>query len=97
MADLELKYGNLSRFLTLLIIINITLFFATGLVQGLRYYFPIIAMGIFLLMEILLTAPFVSLKSKKIFYLNFLLLLVGLYFTISSVAYLIQHGDFKIG
>ena len=95
MDDYNLKITLLSKFLNLLIITNLTLFVASGLVFNFQYYFPIISLVIFLVMVLIIIFPLTNLKSKKIYWTLFLLLFVGSYFLIASILYMIKQGDFQ--
>lgn len=95
--ELSLKYQNVSRFLTLLIILNSSVFIVTGLVQGYRYYFPLIAIAICLVEEILLMFPLIRLNSSRWLWALNISTLVSLYFTVASVVYYIQYGDLRGG
>lgn len=93
MEDYELKIANLSNLLSILIISNLSLFIASGLVADFRYFFPIISLAIFLIMELILVFPLSNLKSVKLYYSLFISLLIGGYFLVASIVYMITHGD----
>jgi mannitol-specific phosphotransferase system IIBC component len=64
--DIDLKIHELGRFLNLLVIINITFFVASGLVVGLKYYFPLIALTLFILAKIIIIFPALNLYSRRL-------------------------------
>jgi len=93
--NVHLKYEGLTHLSSLLIIINITVFVATGLVQGFTYYFPLIALVLFFLLHLITIFPKTDLLNKKVYWTCFSLLIIGGYFTVASIIYYVQHGHYK--
>lgn len=81
--------------LGMLIVVNLTLFVSSGLVAGFKYYFPLIALTLFGIVQTVITFPTVNLKSSKVYWFCFSLAWLGIYFTMASVIYMLEHGDFK--
>ncbi|MBT3236187.1 MAG: hypothetical protein HN353_09585 [Bdellovibrionales bacterium] len=94
-TDYQFKIANISRFSNLLIAMNITLFVASGLVSGMRYYFPLIALALLFVVQMVITMPIFIIRGRKNFVALFSIVWLSVYFTISSVIYMVQHGDFK--
>ncbi|MGB6011636.1 MAG: hypothetical protein WBI57_10250, partial [Desulfobacterales bacterium] len=79
-------WASLSRLNNLLIILNISMFFLTGLVAR-GYYYTFFSLGCFSVVAILTILP-VTLISRLWFYLfNLLIEFVGIYFLIASMIY----------
>ena len=91
----NIKYASLSRTTNLMILINITIFVASGLVQNYEYYWPLIALVLYSVQIIYTILPFTKLQSTKTYWSLFIVHVLGGYFTISSVVYLIQKGDIQ--
>ncbi len=90
-ADYALFWTNLSRLNGLLVILNVSMFFLTGLVNRGYYYtcYSLIALSVVGLGVILPT----SLIRKLLYYLIFLFFeAVGVYFFVVSIVYWIRHG-----
>ena len=94
-SGIELRLGALSRFLNVLILINGTTFVLTGLVRDLMYYYPIIALALFFLVEVYLIIPCFDLKSKKLYWGALSVFGLGIYFTLASIVYFVQQGHFE--
>lgn len=90
-AHYMLFWPNLSRLNGLLVILNISMFFLTGLVnQG--YYYTFYSLACLSIVAIGMVVP-TSLVRKFWYYLMFLLFeIVGIYFFVASIVYWIQHG-----
>jgi len=89
-TDYVLFWTNLSRLNGLLVILNISMFFLTGLVNRGYYYtcYSLIALSAVGLGAVLPT----SLIRKLWYYLCFLFFeLVGVYFLVASIVYWIRH------
>ena len=85
-------WGNLSRLNNLLIAINISLFFLSGLVaQG--YYYTFYSIGFLIAVAILTLIPGPFLSSLWFYVLCLLFEFVGLYFLLASVVYWIRSGN----
>jgi len=91
-ADHMNFWSNLSRVNNLLVIMNISMFFLTGLVAR-GYYFTfysLICLGVVALGSLIPT----TLIRKLWYYWMFLVVeLVGLYFLVASVLYFIKSGS----
>ena len=84
-------WANLARLNNLLIILNITLFFLTGLVaQG--YYYTFCSIGCFAVVAILTILPFPFVNRLWFYLLNVTLEFVGIYFLAASIIYWVQTG-----
>jgi len=96
--EFETRYDQIGRSLNLLIIVNVTVFVTSGLIQGFQYYFPLIALGIFMVLQFVLTVPLFKLRNTITLLIITLTMWVGVYFTVASIIYMVQHGDFiKLG
>jgi len=91
-ADHMNFWGNLSRVNNLLVIMNISMFFLTGLVAR-GYYFTfysLICLGVVAMGSLIPT----TLIRKLWYYWMFLVVeLIGLYFLVASVLYFIKSGS----
>ena len=90
-ADYSHFWSNLSRFNNLLIIVNISLFFLTGLVaQG--YYYTIYSL--LCLGGVGIAAVVPTALIRRLWYYGVFLTVevVGLYFLVASVAYWVSNG-----
>lgn len=84
-------WANLSRLNNLLIIINISMFFLSGLVaQG--YFYTFFSIGCFAVVAILMILPTPALGRLWYYLLNLLIELVGLYFLVASIIYWVRSG-----
>ncbi len=84
-------WGNLSRLNNLLIAINISLFFLTGLVsQG--YYYTFYSLGFLLAVALCTLIPGPHLSRLWFYVLCILFEFAGLYFLLASVVYWIGSG-----
>ncbi len=84
-------WANLSRLNNLLIIINITMFFLSGLItQG--YYYTFYSIGCFAFVAILTILPVPFIGRLWFYLLNLLIEFVGIYFLLASIIYWIRAG-----
>ncbi len=84
-------WANLARLNNLLIILNVTLFFLTGLVaQGYTYTF--ISIGCFGVVAILMIIPVPFVNRLWFYLLNLTIELIGIYFLVASVIYWVRTG-----
>ncbi len=84
-------WASLTRLNNLLIILNISMFFLSGLVAR-GYYYTFFSLGCFSVVAILTILP-VTLINRLWFYLfNLLFELVGIYFLITSIIYWVNTG-----
>jgi hypothetical protein len=91
-SDHVVLWGNLSRLNNLLIIMNISLFFLTGLVErGYFYTFTsLISLGV-----VSLSAILAIFLIRKLWYYCCCLVfeLIGLYYLVSSIVYWVRFGS----
>ena len=85
--------GNMSRLNNLMIIVNISMFFLTGLVAH-GYYFTFFSIGCLLLVAVLLILPLPVMDRLGFYLLCLCIDAVGLYFLIASIVYHVQHGGY---
>lgn len=84
-------WANLARLNNLLIILNITLFFLSGLIaQGYTYTF--ISIGCFGVVAILTILPVPFISRLWFYLLNLLIEFVGIYFLVASIVYWVRAG-----
>ncbi len=84
-------WANLNRVNNLMIILNISIFFLTGLVAR-GYFFTFFSIGCFGIVAVLTIMP-VSFIGRLWYYLfNLLIELVGLYFLLASIIYWVNTG-----
>ena len=83
--------ANLSRLNNLLIIVNITMFFLTGLVaQG--YFYTFYSIGCFAFVAILTILPVPFIGRLWFYLVNLIVEFVGIYFLVASIIYWVQAG-----
>ncbi len=89
--DYTLYWNTLSRFNNLIVIVNISMFFLTGLVaQGYYYTFYSLASATVVAMGAIIPTPWVS---RLLYYGIFVIFeFVSLYFVAVSVIYWVQHS-----
>ena len=84
-------WANLSRFNNLLIILNISMFFLTGLVAR-GYFYTFFSIGCFALVAILMILPVPFIGRLWFYLVNLLIEFVGIYFLVASIIYWVQAG-----
>ena len=90
--QMTLHWNNLSRSTNLFIILNISMFFLTGMVINNGYYYTCYSLGLLLLVEIGLLIP-LGLLNRFWFYLTFLAVeLLALYFLVASIWYWVANN-----
>ena len=88
---LVIFWANLARLNNLLIILNIPLFFLTGLVaQG--YYYTFCSIGCFSVVAILMILPLPVIDRFWFYLMNLIIELAGIYYLAVSVFYWVQTG-----
>ena len=92
--NIEVKIAAAGRWMNLLVVINITLFVASGLVQGLKYYFPILALITILITASIILFPKTNLLSKKFYWIIFSSLGIATYLTVASIVYFVSNKHF---
>lgn len=84
-------WANLSRLNNLLIILNITMFFLSGLIaQG--YFYTFYSIGCFAFVAILMILPVPFIGRLWFYLLNLLIEFVGIYFLVASIIYWVRAG-----
>jgi hypothetical protein len=84
-------WANFSRLNNLLIIINISMFFLSGLVSK-GYFYTFYSIGCFSLVAILTILPFPFIGKLWFYCLNLLIELAGIYFLVASIVYWVRNG-----
>lgn len=84
-------WANLSRFNNLMIILNISMFFLSGLVSK-GYYYTFYSIGCCFLVAILAIIPLSHISRLWFYLVNLLVEFVGLYFLTASIIYWVQNG-----
>ena len=91
-SDHAVLWGNLSRLNNLMIIMNISLFFLTGLVaQG--YFYTFISLGCLTLVGLAGIVPTPLIRALWYYGICLLIELAGLYYLVSSIVYWIHSGS----
>ena len=91
-SDHAVLWGNLSRLNNLLIVMNISLFFLTGLVaQG--YFYTFISLGCLALVGLAGIVPTPLIRTLWYYGTCLLIELVGLYYLVSSIVYWVHYGS----
>jgi len=88
---LVVYWANLSRLNNLLIIINISMFFLTGLVSK-GYFYTFYSIGCFSIVAILTIIPSPQLSRLWFYLFNLVVEFVGIYFLVASVVYWVRNG-----
>ena len=90
-ADYAIFWGNLSRLNNLLVVMNISMFFLTGLVARGYYYtfFSLICLGVVSVATIVPTGLIHRLWYYSIFWLVEIL---SLYYLVNSIIYWVRNG-----
>lgn len=91
-TDHALYWSNLSRFNNLLVILNISMFFLTGLVAR-GYYFTCYSLVLLAIVGIAALVPTTLVKRLWYYVLFFMIECAGLYFLVASIAYWVQDGS----
>jgi hypothetical protein len=86
-----LFWANLTRLNNLLVIMNISLFFLTGLVAK-GYFYTFISLTCLGLVSIASILPTPLIRRLGYYVIFFLFELVGLYFLVNSIIYWIRNG-----
>ncbi len=87
------KYAWLSRYINLLLVINITLFVSSGLVAKRGYWFCLLASGVIIAINGLVLNPWSNPKSPRLYQVVFWLTVVVTYLTVASVIFWIQNDS----
>jgi hypothetical protein len=84
-------WANLSRFNNLLIILNISLFFLSGLVAR-GYFYTFFSIGCFAVVGLLLILPIPLIRRLWFYLINLLIEFIGLYFLVASIVFWVRSG-----
>ncbi|MCB1758940.1 MAG: hypothetical protein KDI68_04050 [Gammaproteobacteria bacterium] len=84
-------WANLSRLNNLLIVLNITLFFLTGLIAR-GYFYTFYSIGCFSVVAILSIIPAPWIDRLWFYLVNLALEFVGLYFLLISIVHWVRMG-----
>ena len=84
-------WANLSRFNNLMIILNISMFFLSGLISR-GYYYTFYSIGCCLLVAILAIIPLSFIHRLWFYLVNLLIEFVGIYFLAASIIYWVRNG-----
>ena len=89
--DHVIFWSNLSRLNNLLVIMNISMFFLTGLVAK-GYFYTFYSLIILSIISVGLLIPTALVRTLRYYWFYFVLELLGLYFLVASVAYWVNNG-----
>lgn len=89
--DHVIFWSNLSRLNNLLVIMNISMFFLTGLVAK-GYFYTFYSLIILSIVSVGLLIPTTLIRSLWYYCFYFVLELMGLYFLVASIAYWVNNG-----
>ena len=84
-------WANLSRLNNLMIILNISMFFLSGLVST-GYYYTFYSTGCCFAVAVLTIVPLRSIAKLWFYLSNVALELVGIYFLATSIVYWVRNG-----
>jgi len=84
-------WANLSRFNNLMMILNISMFFLSGLVSR-GYYYTFYSIGCCFLVAILAIIPLSFINRLWFYLVNLLMEFVGIYFLTASIIYWVRNG-----
>jgi hypothetical protein len=84
-------WANLSRINNLMIVLNISIFFLSGLVS-MGYYYTFYSIGCCFLIAILSVIPLTFVNRLWFYLVSLLMEFVGIYFLTTSVVYWVRHG-----
>jgi hypothetical protein len=88
---LAVFWANLSRLNNLLIILNISMFFLTGLVS-MGYFFTFFSIGCFSIVALLTIVPVARISRLWYYLLTLFFEFAGMYFLIASIVFWLQTG-----
>ena len=84
-------WANLIRFNNLMIILNISMFFLSGLVAR-GYYYTFYSIGCCFLVAVLAIVPLTHISRLWFYLFNVLIEFVGIYFLTASITYWVRNG-----
>jgi len=90
---MAIYWANLSRFNNLMIILNISMFFLSGLVSR-GYYSTFYSIGFCFLVAILAIIPLSFINRLWFYLVNLLMEFIGIYFLTSSIIYWVRNGAY---
>ncbi len=88
---LVIYWANLTRLNSLFIILNISMFFLSGLVSR-GYTYTFYSISCFFTVAILTILPVASVGRLWFYLLNLIFEVVGIYFFVVSIAYWVHNG-----
>ena len=92
---IEIFWASLSRLNNLLIILNISMFFLTGLV-AMGYFYTFYALGCFAVVAMLTILPIPSIERLWFYLLALSFELTGGYFFVASIVYWVRTGAYVV-
>jgi len=84
-------WASISRINNLMIILNIRMFFLSGLVSR-GYYYTFYSIGCCFLVAILAVIPLPVINRLWFYLVNLMMEFVGIYFLTASIIYWVSHG-----
>ena len=84
-------WANLSRINNLMIVLNISIFFLTGLVSK-GYYYTFYSIGCCFILSILTIIPSRLIRRLWFYIVNLMIEFVGIYFLATSIIYWVRTG-----
>lgn len=90
-GDHAIFWANLTRLNNLLVVLNISLFFLTGLVAK-GYFYTFISLGSLGVVSIASILPTPLIGRLGYYLISFMFELVGIYFLVNSIIYWIRNG-----
>lgn len=91
-ADHAVFWANLTRLNNLLVIMNISLFFLTGLVAK-GYFYTFISLACLGVVSIASILPTPLIRRLGYYLVFFLFEVVGIYFLVNSIIYWVRNGN----
>lgn len=90
--DHAVFWNNLSRLNNLLVIMNISMFFLTGLINK-GYYYTFFSLTCLCIVAVGTLIPTGLIRSLRYYLIYLVLELSGLYFLINSIVYWVRHSQ----
>ncbi len=91
-SNMTILWPNLARFNNLLVIVNISMFFLSGLVaQG--YYYTFYSLGCLMIVALLHLLPVLYIRKLWYYLLCLTVEFTGLYFLLASVIYWVRTSN----
>jgi len=89
--NVVIYWANLSRLNDLMIVLNISMFFLSGLVSR-GYYYTFYSIGCCFLVAVLSIIPLSFINRLWFYLVNLLIEFVGIYFLTASIIYWVRNG-----